>query len=161
MAIISSFCSSPRSTCTSLFNFRCGSIAQPRARSLSNHGSSLSGCNKLDGVAMWFINGVVSAFFASLEKCSCISIPTLDFDDANDDQPLIYNDENSRGESRKRIIGNGITTRSGGFDEGFMFMNDKKLDNFMLLNLKKKKYLMIINMFNDLIMIRESSVKQG
>nr|DAD48225.1 TPA_asm: hypothetical protein HUJ06_018162 [Nelumbo nucifera] len=63
------------------------SSAEPRFR--------LSGCGKLDGVATWLINSVATAFFASLERCSCINIATEDdkYDDAND-LPLIYNDGN-------------------------------------------------------------------
>ncbi|CAN1135606.1 hypothetical protein LINPERPRIM_LOCUS15442 [Linum perenne] len=54
-----------------------------------HHGS----CSKIDCVAMWVINGVASAFFASLERCSCIGLPTVD--DANDDDaPLIPNNGN-------------------------------------------------------------------
>jgi len=54
------------------------------------------GCGKPDGVAMWFINGVTTAFFASLEHC-CIRIATQeDVDEANDDMPLILNDGNLR-----------------------------------------------------------------
>ncbi|KAK7383244.1 hypothetical protein VNO78_28918 [Psophocarpus tetragonolobus] len=56
----------------------------------------IRGCGKPDGVAMWFINGVTAAFFASLEHC-CIRIATHeDVDDANDDVPLILNHANLR-----------------------------------------------------------------
>ncbi|KAL5706682.1 hypothetical protein ACHQM5_024816 [Ranunculus cassubicifolius] len=65
-----------------------------------SHGSP--GCSKLDGVAMWLINGVTNAFFASLERCSCINIATYgDSDDAND-MPLISNDDNLRNGSKRR-----------------------------------------------------------
>ncbi|WVY90603.1 hypothetical protein V8G54_036117 [Vigna mungo] len=58
--------------------------------------SKVRGCGKPDGVAMWFINGVTTAFFASLEHC-CIRIATQeDVDEANDDMPLILNDGNLR-----------------------------------------------------------------
>ncbi|OWM70771.1 hypothetical protein CDL15_Pgr014444 [Punica granatum] len=41
------------------------------------------------------MNGVSSAFFASLERCSCIRIATKDdFGDEGNDLPLIYNDGN-------------------------------------------------------------------
>ncbi|OVA10676.1 hypothetical protein BVC80_53g4 [Macleaya cordata] len=120
--------STTTSNCTSFFNFR-GTSVEPRVRSSSNHGSSSpAGCSKLDGVAMWFINGVAAAFFASLERCSCINIATEedDSDDAND-IPLIYNDGNSRrengGGSRRRIIGSG--KKRGGFVEDFTYMDDK------------------------------------
>ncbi|KAG5018443.1 hypothetical protein GLYMA_06G048300v4 [Glycine max] len=65
------------------------------SRVSSTHGSS-SACGKFDGVAMWFINGVTTAFFASLNRCSCIRIATEeDGDDAND-LPLMLNDGNLR-----------------------------------------------------------------
>ncbi|RDX79082.1 hypothetical protein CR513_40534, partial [Mucuna pruriens] len=58
--------------------------------------SRVRGCGKPDGVAMWFINGVTTAFFASLEHC-CIRIATQeDAEDVNDDLPLILNDGNLR-----------------------------------------------------------------
>ncbi|RZC54729.1 hypothetical protein C5167_013596 [Papaver somniferum] len=65
---------------------------------------------KIDGVAMWFINGVVAAFFGSLERCSCINIDTKEEDDNGinaNDLPLIYNDGNSRRENRTTIVGSG------------------------------------------------------
>ncbi|XP_015573994.1 uncharacterized protein LOC107261169 [Ricinus communis] len=79
--------------CTGFFNFRSNSD-EGRIRSSSSHGSP--GCGKLDGVAMWFINGVASAFFASLERCSCIRIATEDDCDEANDAPLILNDGNIR-----------------------------------------------------------------
>lgn len=80
--------------CSSFFSLRSNSV-EPRVRTTSSHGSS-SGCGKLDGVAMWFINGVASAFFASLERCSCIRIATEDDGDEANDAPLILNDGNMR-----------------------------------------------------------------
>ncbi|GMH17988.1 hypothetical protein Nepgr_019829 [Nepenthes gracilis] len=71
------------------------SLVGLRDRTSSNPGSSPA-CGKLDGVATWFINGVAAAFFASLERCSCIRVTTIeDADDANE-LPLIYNDGNWR-----------------------------------------------------------------
>ncbi|WCJ35586.1 hypothetical protein M5689_016833 [Euphorbia peplus] len=75
--------------CGGFFNFRSNS-GDGRIRSSSRHG----GCGKLDGVAMWFINGVANAFFASLERCSCIRIATVDDTDEANDAPLILNDGN-------------------------------------------------------------------
>ncbi|QCD99049.1 hypothetical protein DEO72_LG7g328 [Vigna unguiculata] len=69
-----------------------------RSTSSSENGgeNKIRGCGKPDGVAMWFINGVTTAFFASLEHC-CIRIATQeDVDEANDDMPLILNDGNLR-----------------------------------------------------------------
>ncbi|KAL3505044.1 hypothetical protein ACH5RR_034885 [Cinchona calisaya] len=68
------------------------------AATLRSSPSSAHGCGsgRLDGVAMWIINGVASAFFASLERCSCIRITTVDdADDESNDLPLIFNDGNS------------------------------------------------------------------
>ncbi|KAG8377556.1 hypothetical protein BUALT_Bualt08G0045400 [Buddleja alternifolia] len=71
-----------------------------------------TGCAKLDGVAMWLINGLTGAFFASLERCSCIRISTHedDFGDETDhDLPLIYNDGNCHegDHIRRRRLGKG------------------------------------------------------
>ncbi|KAH7567553.1 hypothetical protein JRO89_XS07G0091800 [Xanthoceras sorbifolium] len=77
-----------------LFSFRSTPV-ESKLRSSSSHGSS-SGCGKLDGMAMWFINGVASAFFASLERCSCIRIATTEDDGEENDVPLIQNDGNVR-----------------------------------------------------------------
>nr|KYP46216.1 hypothetical protein KK1_032209 [Cajanus cajan] len=54
---------------------------------------------------MWFINGVTTAFFASLEHC-CIRIATQEDgdDNDNDDLPLIFNDGNLR-RRRKKVKG--------------------------------------------------------
>ncbi|KAK2991876.1 hypothetical protein RJ640_006031 [Escallonia rubra] len=93
-------------SCPSLFSLRDNPV-EPRVRSSSNHGSP--GCRKLDGVAMWLIHGVASAFFASLERCSCIHIATVDDgDDANEDVPLIFNDGNLR-----HVSGTGSRRRAG------------------------------------------------
>ncbi|KAL0284363.1 UNVERIFIED_CONTAM: hypothetical protein Sangu_2829900 [Sesamum angustifolium] len=75
-----------------------------------------SGCAKLDGMAMWVINGLTGAFFASLERCSCIRISTYEDDlgDEANDLPLIPNDGNLRGDRdakvRPRRLGKGKKT---------------------------------------------------
>ncbi|KAI3449285.1 hypothetical protein Pfo_005950 [Paulownia fortunei] len=50
-------------------------------------------CEKLDRVASWVGASVATAFFASLERCSCINISTADADDDDDeeakDRPLM------------------------------------------------------------------------
>ncbi|KAF5739844.1 hypothetical protein HS088_TW12G01055 [Tripterygium wilfordii] len=79
------------SSCSSFFNVQSTPDRQ-RVRTTSSHGSP--GCRRLDGVAMWFINGLASAFFASLERCSCIRITTEDDGDDANEAPLIYNDGN-------------------------------------------------------------------
>ncbi|KAJ7958286.1 Mixed-linked glucan synthase [Quillaja saponaria] len=83
------------SSCSGFFNLRSNSTDNSRIQSSSNHGSH--GCRKLDGMAMWFINGVSTAFFASLERCSCIRIATAEDDGGeSNDLPLIMNDGNLR-----------------------------------------------------------------
>ncbi|KAI6687968.1 uncharacterized protein LOC130139704 [Syzygium oleosum] len=77
--------------CTSFFNFRSGSDV-PRVRSQAGS----PGCGRVDGVAMWLFNGVASAFFTSLERCSCIRIATVEDTDDGNDLPLIHNDGNLR-----------------------------------------------------------------
>ncbi|KAL3340331.1 hypothetical protein AABB24_028789 [Solanum stoloniferum] len=79
-------------SCGSFFSFRPSSV-EPRIR--SSAASTTSGCGKFDGMAMWLINGVSAAFFASLQRCSCIRIATHEDEgeDAND-LPLMYNDGN-------------------------------------------------------------------
>ncbi|KAK1412998.1 hypothetical protein QVD17_34671 [Tagetes erecta] len=67
---------------------------EPGVRPSSSHG-----CAKLDGVAMWLMNGVSNAFFASLQRCSCIRIATVDDHEDSNDMPLIPNDENQRHDS--------------------------------------------------------------
>ncbi|KAL2233774.1 UNVERIFIED_CONTAM: hypothetical protein Sindi_1109600 [Sesamum indicum] len=48
-------------------------------------------CEKLDRVASWVGTGVATAFFASLERCSCINISTADsdVDEEANDRPLM------------------------------------------------------------------------
>jgi len=49
-------------------------------------------CNKLDRAAVWVGTSVVSAFFASLERCSCITLSTTDTEDEEEakDRPLMF-----------------------------------------------------------------------
>uniref|UniRef100_A0A7N0UHQ2 Uncharacterized protein n=1 Tax=Kalanchoe fedtschenkoi TaxID=63787 RepID=A0A7N0UHQ2_KALFE len=42
-------------------------------------------CEKLDRMASWVGTSVATAFFASLERCSCINLNTSDIDDDDDD----------------------------------------------------------------------------
>ncbi|KAG6608412.1 hypothetical protein SDJN03_01754, partial [Cucurbita argyrosperma subsp. sororia] len=83
------------STCSSFFSIRSNSMESRVRTSSSTHASPA--CGKLDGVATWLINGFVTAFFGSLERCSCIRIATAedDGDEAND-APLIPKDVNHR-----------------------------------------------------------------
>ncbi|KAK3231197.1 hypothetical protein Dsin_003078 [Dipteronia sinensis] len=74
-------------------------MVQSKLRSSSS--SPPPGCGKLDGgMAMWFINGVTSAFFTSMERCSCIRIETTEDDGEENDVPLIHNDGNVRHDHR-------------------------------------------------------------
>lgn len=79
------------SSCSGLLSFRSNSV-ESKIQASSSHGSPPA-CGKLDGVAMWFVNGVATAFFASLERCSCIRIATEE-DGEDNDLPLIHNDGN-------------------------------------------------------------------
>ncbi|KAK4559891.1 hypothetical protein RGQ29_008895 [Quercus rubra] len=98
-------------SCSTCFNFQSKTVEPRPLTSPSSH--SPPGCGKLDGVAMWFINGVTTAFFASLERCSCIRIATTEDDgDEGNDLPLILNDGNFRheggsGTTSKRRTGKG------------------------------------------------------
>ncbi|KAK8945228.1 hypothetical protein KSP39_PZI008145 [Platanthera zijinensis] len=52
--------------------------------------TSLTLCEKLNRMVNWLSTVVASAFFASLERCSCINLSTNDDDDDEaKDRPLI------------------------------------------------------------------------
>ncbi|KAK2992763.1 hypothetical protein RJ640_023276 [Escallonia rubra] len=55
--------------------------------------SSLTSYEKLDRLANWVGTSVASAFFASLERCSCVNLSTSDTDDEDEeeakDRPLM------------------------------------------------------------------------
>ncbi|CAH8380913.1 unnamed protein product [Eruca vesicaria subsp. sativa] len=46
---------------------------------------STASLEKLDQAASWFGATVISAFFASLERCSCVNLSTFDDDDDEED----------------------------------------------------------------------------
>ncbi|ESR58049.1 hypothetical protein CICLE_v10022804mg [Citrus x clementina] len=52
---------------------------------------SFMSCDKLDRVANWVGANVATAFFASLERCSCINLSTAEFEDEDEakDRPLM------------------------------------------------------------------------
>ncbi|KAF3792601.1 hypothetical protein EJ110_NYTH11127 [Nymphaea thermarum] len=54
-------------------------------------GSNFLSCEKLDRMANWVGSSVASAFFASLERCSCINLSTTDAEDEEEanDRPLM------------------------------------------------------------------------
>ncbi|GMI78473.1 hypothetical protein HRI_001516600 [Hibiscus trionum] len=89
---------STTTSCSGFFNLRSNTDELRVVRSSSSsHGTpAASGCGKLDGVAMWFVNGVATAFFASLQRCSCIHIATVEEEDGEEanDVPLIHSDGN-------------------------------------------------------------------
>ncbi|XP_042500715.1 uncharacterized protein LOC122078686 [Macadamia integrifolia] len=104
-------------TCTNIFN--------PKGVRTSTTNAGTPACGKLDGAAVWLVNGLASAFFASLERCSCINIATEgDTDDAND-LPLICNDGNFQAAAatiRTRATGKG--KKRGGFAGREDFMDN-------------------------------------
>ncbi|KAH1107027.1 hypothetical protein J1N35_010795 [Gossypium stocksii] len=53
---------------------------------------SFISCDKLDRMATWVGASMASAFFASLERCSCINLSITDFDDEEEakDRPLMF-----------------------------------------------------------------------
>lgn len=61
----------------------------------NNQQPSILSCQRLEGVASWFGASVASAFFASLEHCSCINLSTsgdeaeVDDEEAKD-RPLMH-----------------------------------------------------------------------
>ncbi|EHA8587150.1 hypothetical protein COCNU_scaffold001487G000010 [Cocos nucifera] len=125
----------PTTTTTASQNPRCGGFfslrgcsGEPRVRrSLPGHGQP--GCGRIDRVATWVGNGVAAAFFASLERCSCINIDTDDDQDEPKDVPLIYDDGNARreagglGRGQRRRRGKGKKSGGGCFND---FMYDDK-----------------------------------
>ncbi|KAI4389500.1 hypothetical protein MLD38_001721 [Melastoma candidum] len=84
----------PPSGCLSFFKLGPSSIRARARDALPGHGGSPAGCGRIDGVATWVINGVATAFFASLEHCSCIRIATVEGADDGNDLPLILNQGN-------------------------------------------------------------------
>ncbi|KAI4321081.1 hypothetical protein MLD38_034502 [Melastoma candidum] len=82
------------SGCPGFFKLGSSNVcARPRNASSSRRGSP-AGCGRIDGVATWAINGIAAAFFASLERCSCIRIATVEGADDGNDLPLILNQGN-------------------------------------------------------------------
>ncbi|KAK8565695.1 hypothetical protein V6N13_020772 [Hibiscus sabdariffa] len=58
---------------------------------MENNCSFIS-CDKIDRVASWVGTSMATAFFTSLERCSCINLSTADFDDDDEsyyDRPLV------------------------------------------------------------------------
>ncbi|QCE02554.1 hypothetical protein DEO72_LG8g569 [Vigna unguiculata] len=68
----------------------------------NNNYCGFMSCDKLDRMANWVGANVASAFFASLERCSCINLSIDNDDDINnnnnnhnDDRPLFLSQPNS------------------------------------------------------------------
>lgn len=113
---------SSTSSCSgNFFSLRPANVG-PRVVRGHGGGSAAAGCGKLDGVAMWFINGVATAFFASLERCSCIRIATEDDvgEEANDVVPLIHCDGNVKGTTSRRKNRKGKIKGGGGSGRAFL-----------------------------------------
>lgn len=55
----------------------------------NNCGRSIA-CQKLDRMANWVGNSVVTIFFASLERCYCINLSTTHDDIDEEDDEYIY-----------------------------------------------------------------------
>ncbi|KZV21907.1 hypothetical protein F511_05597 [Dorcoceras hygrometricum] len=68
-------------------------------------------CERLDRAASWFGAGVATAFFASLERCSCINLST---DEESKDRPLMLTKQPSFAADayRPTTIDNLPTTRA-------------------------------------------------
>ncbi|KAG6469508.1 hypothetical protein ZIOFF_074232 [Zingiber officinale] len=60
-------------------------------------------CSRLDRAAAWVGNGISAAFFASLERCSCINLATEEEDEAKD-VPLIRDCGDFEGAGREGMI---------------------------------------------------------
>ncbi|KAK8642652.1 hypothetical protein V6N13_011989 [Hibiscus sabdariffa] len=88
--------SSTTTNCSGFFNLRSNEVDAKVVKPSSSAAGEPppSACGKLDGVAIWFVNGVATAFFASLERCSCIGIATEDDSEEANDVPLIHSDGN-------------------------------------------------------------------
>ncbi|GJV93375.1 hypothetical protein Tco_1541188 [Tanacetum coccineum] len=54
----------------------------------ANPSCGIISCDKIDRMANWIGNSVASAFFTSLERCSCINLSTShdEYDDDNDNE---------------------------------------------------------------------------
>ncbi|OAY82572.1 uncharacterized protein LOC109708303 [Ananas comosus] len=69
--------------------------------------SSILSYEKLEGVASWVGTSVASAFFASLERCSCINLSTAEEDENDDEEeakdrplmltkPVLHDDDSTK-----------------------------------------------------------------
>ncbi|KAL9386889.1 hypothetical protein Peur_020013 [Populus x canadensis] len=54
----------------------------------TNTTNSIVSVENLNNVANWVSATVISAFFSSLERFSCVNVSTTDPDDDDDDRPL-------------------------------------------------------------------------
>ncbi|KMZ67146.1 unknownprotein [Zostera marina] len=52
--------------------------------------SSFMTCEKLDRMASWLGTSLATAFFTSLERCSCINLSTADNDEEEEEEEAKY-----------------------------------------------------------------------
>ena len=67
----------------------------PKAKAMENQGGACWSTDKLNGMANWFGTSVATAFFASLERFSCINLSTTDEQDEPQDLPLMFSNSSS------------------------------------------------------------------
>ncbi|ONK74572.1 uncharacterized protein A4U43_C03F7870 [Asparagus officinalis] len=104
----------PSARCSAFFNLRTPSSTNHRPRRSSTGQGQPSCAGRLDRVVQWVGNGVATAFFASLERCSCIKVSTDEDHDEARDLPLIHDDGNARDIGEVFDGGEGIRRRVRG-----------------------------------------------
>ncbi|KAG6391535.1 hypothetical protein SASPL_149291 [Salvia splendens] len=53
---------------------------------MDNESENGSYYEKVDGLARWVGTSIAAAFFASLERCSCVNLTTFDTDDDGEEE---------------------------------------------------------------------------
>lgn len=93
---------------TSYFFFLCDLNRAIGLADMEN--TRLTSCEKLDRMANWVGTSVASAFFASLERCSCINLSTNDSDDDEEakDRPLMLTKPMVHGEPEENAYANNL-----------------------------------------------------
>lgn len=67
-------------SCNNL-RYRKLSLVEPRVHAPTTCGHA---CRKIDGVAAWLLQSIATAFFTSLELCSCVYVDTKGDPDESD-----------------------------------------------------------------------------